>query len=92
MNNLNLVFLSQVFAECVQMTCSLTIWKADINTGIYIATNGVALLFATYKYQAVNILLSGIFMVIKHSPRVFNQPDNKLAYYQLLFKTHILCA
>ena len=44
-------FLNQGFDECVQMTCSLTIWKADINTDIYIALNGVALLFATYKYQ-----------------------------------------
>ena len=35
MNDLNLVFLSQVVAECVRMTSSLTIWKADINTGIY---------------------------------------------------------
>ena len=37
------------------------------------------------------ILLSGIIMVIKHSPRVFNQPDNKFTYYQLLFKTHFVC-
>ena len=32
---------------------SLTIWKADINIGIYIVLNGVALLLAMYKYQAV---------------------------------------
>ena len=30
-------------------------------------------------------------MVIKHSPRMFNQPDNKFTYYQLLFKTHFVC-
>lgn len=28
-------------------------------------------------------------MVSKYSPRIFAQPDNKLAYYQLLFKTHL---
>ena len=35
-------------------------------------------------------------MVIDIPPRLLfrkkdNQPDNKLAYYQLLFKTHFVC-
>ncbi len=57
MNNLNLVFLSQVFAECVQMTSSLTIWKADINTGIYMVWGVSRVLI-----QIINtkLLLAGI--------------------------------
>jgi len=48
-----LVFLSQVFAECVQMTSSLTIWKADINTDIYMVKGVSRVLLHDYKYQAV---------------------------------------
>ena len=48
-----------------------------------------------YKYQAVNLLLSGRFMVIVAPPRRRNQSDSFLFFgimnYQLLFKTHFVC-
>ena len=70
---------------------SLTIWKADINTGVYIVIGVSRVLLQRYKYQAVNLLLSGRFMVSKYSPRIFAQPDSflffKIMNYQLLFKT-----
>ena len=60
---------------------SLTIWKADINTGIYIALNGVALLFTMYKYQAVFLGISPSNDGDSGSSSETYQPDNKFDYY-----------
>jgi hypothetical protein len=35
-DKLSLVFLTKILAECALKFSSLTIWKADINTGIYV--------------------------------------------------------
>jgi hypothetical protein len=41
------------------------------------------------KYQAVNILLSGMFMAIVAPPRRRYRPDNKLLIYKELLSTLI---
>ena len=48
-------------------------------------------LIHNYKYQAVNLLLSGRFMVIVAPPRRRYRPDIFVRIYQLLFKTHNVC-
>jgi len=49
---LNLVF-NQIIQRMRLSNSSLTIWKADINTGIYKVEGVSRVLLRNYKYQAV---------------------------------------